>query len=82
MEIEYKVIKKIGPYDGPFEKGIITYILLSKSKRVAWHEKPGRRFPYSKGDVVSGIALKGENIDYKKSNPILILKQLNFYGNI
>ena len=82
METEYKVLQKIGPYDGPYQKNLVTYILLSKSKRVAWHEKPGRKFPYNKGDVVTGIALKGGNIDYKKSNPKLILKQLNFYGNI
>ena len=82
MEKEYKVLQKIGPYDGPYQKNLVTFILLSKSKRVAWHEKPGRKFPYNKGDVVTGIALKGDNIDYKKSNPKLILKQLNFYGNI
>jgi hypothetical protein len=82
METEYKVLQRIGPYDGPYEKGIVTFILLSKNKRVAWHEKKGRKFPFSTGDVITGIALKGENIDYKKSNPKLILKQLNFYANI
>lgn len=82
METEYKVLQKIGPYDGPFEKKIVTYILLSKDKRIAWHEKPNRKFPFDKGDVITGIALKGNNIDYKNSKPKLILQQLNFYGNI
>tara|TARA_Y100000004_G_scaffold126789_1_gene142735 strand:- start:6533 stop:6781 length:249 start_codon:yes stop_codon:yes gene_type:complete len=72
----------IGPYDGPFERNILTYKLrLSCGKIVAWHENGRRGFikGLNKGDMISGLALdnKAERPNYKKSKIKLECKQLN-----
>lgn len=68
------VIKKIiGPYDGPFEKNIITYKLNIGLNEITWHEngkRPLKNFKLKVGDVISGLVLKEDKPDYKKSKII------------
>jgi hypothetical protein len=65
------IIKSIiGPYDGPFEKNIITYKLNIGLNCLIWHENGKRSMSNLKlkvGDVISGIVLKDNKIDYSKS---------------
>jgi len=81
MDEEYKIIQRIGPYDGPYEKNIITYVLKSKYKRVAWHEKPNRKMPFNVGDVIKGLYVNDGKINYKKSKPIRTLTQIDMYAS-
>jgi len=65
------VIKSIiGPYDGPFEKNIITYKLNVGLDDVVWHEngkRPMKNLEVKVGDVISGLVLNGDKPDYRKS---------------
>ncbi len=60
----------IGPYDGPYEKNIITYKIETGSKYVIWHENGKRSLRNLKlkvGDVIEGLILNGDKPDYRKS---------------
>jgi hypothetical protein len=68
----------IGPYDGPFEKNIITYKLSLGLNDVTWHENGSRSMSgldIKVGDVLSGLVLNGDRPDYKNSK--IIKTQLN-----
>ena len=73
------VIKSIiGPYDGPYEKNIITYKLNIGLNDVIWHEngkRPMKDLRLKVGDVINGIVLNGDKPDYKKSK--IVNTQLN-----
>ena len=75
-----KIIKKIGPYDGPFER-IITYKLKLENKQViTWHENGKRHFPNLQVyDIIKGLILKdnGKLPNYKKSNISILNEQLS-----
>ena len=73
----------IGPYDGPFQKNIITYKLRIKSgDLIAWHENGARGFINNArtGDWIDGLELTPERNrpSYKKSK----LKLINFQTNL
>lgn len=68
----------IGPYDGPYEKNIITYKLNIGLNEVTWHEngkRPMSKLKFNVGDTISGLVLNGNKPDYKKSK--IINTQLN-----
>lgn len=68
----------IGPYDGPFEKNIITYKLNIGLNDVIWHEngrRPLRNLSLKVGDVISGLILNNDKPDYRKSK--IVNTQLN-----
>lgn len=73
------VIKQIiGPYDGPFEKNILTYKLNIGLNEVIWHEngkRPMKNLRLKVGDVLDGLVLNNNKPDYKKS--IITNTQLN-----
>lgn len=61
----------IGPYDGPYEKNIITYKLKVGLNEITWHEngkRPMKNIKLKIGDVIDGLELNGNKPDYKKSN--------------
>lgn len=72
------IIKKIGPYSGPFEKNLITYkIKLENKNIITWHENGKRNFPNLKqGDIVDGIYANNHLFSYQKSKIKHINKQL------
>ncbi len=60
----------IGPYDGPYEKNIITYHLNIGLNNVIWHEngkRPIKDLKLKVGDVIDGIILNNNKVDYKNS---------------
>lgn len=68
----------IGPYDGPYEKNIITYKLNIGLNEITWHENGKRSMNNMRlkvGDTISGLVLNGDKPDYKKSK--IINTQLN-----
>jgi len=73
------IIKSIiGPYDGPYEKNIITYYLNIGLNSVIWHEngkRPMKDLKLKVGDVIDGIVLNIDKPDYKKSK--IVQTQLN-----
>tara|TARA_R100001015_G_scaffold14337_1_gene6531 strand:- start:344 stop:586 length:243 start_codon:yes stop_codon:yes gene_type:complete len=75
-----KIIKKIGPYDGPFER-IITYKLKLENKHIiTWHENGKRNFPNLQiYDIIKGLELKenGKLPNYKKSKISILNEQLS-----
>ena len=73
----YKCIQIIGPYKGQFHDNIITFILFDGKNRLAWHSGPNKHFDFKIGENYTGIfATKRNNINYKESNPSLLLTQL------
>jgi len=68
----FKIINKIGPYNGKFSNSIITYKLknIQDDKIYAWHSWPNKKIYFEINDIISGVFLKNNKIDYKKSNPI------------
>jgi hypothetical protein len=72
------VVKSIiGPYDGPFEKNIITYKLNIGLNEIVWHEngyRPMNNLDIKVGDVLSGLVLNGNKPNYNKS--IIVNTQL------
>lgn len=68
------VVKSIiGPYDGPFEKNILTYKLNIGFNEIVWHEngkRPLKDLQLKIGDVIDGLILNGDKPDYKKSKII------------
>lgn len=74
----FKVINKIGPYDGKFCNSLITYKLrnIHDDKIYAWHSGPNKEIDFKIDDLIGGILLKGSRIDYKKSNPVKLQLQL------
>jgi hypothetical protein len=72
------VVKSIiGPYDGPFEKNIITYKLSIGLNEIVWHEngyRPMNNLDIKVGDVLSGLVLNGNKPNYNKS--IIVNTQL------
>jgi hypothetical protein len=75
-----KIIKKIGPYDGPYER-IITYKLKLENKQIiTWHENGRRNFPNLQvHDIIKGLELKEnkKNPNYKKSKISILNEQLS-----
>jgi hypothetical protein len=68
----------IGPYDGPFEKNIITYKLNIGLNEITWHEngkRPLKNINLKLGDVIDGLILNNNKPDYKKSK--IVNTQLN-----
>jgi hypothetical protein len=74
----FKVINKIGPYNGKFSNSIITYKLrnIQDDKIYAWHSGPNKEIHFEINDLINGIFLKGNRIDYKKSNPVKLQLEL------
>ena len=62
------VLKKIGPYDGVYEKRLVTYKLKIKSNAIiTWHEN-GKRGLFAKvGDIVEGLWVENGKPNYKMS---------------
>ena len=62
------IIKKIGPYDGPHEKNIITYKMRTEEgHEIAWHENGKRGLVARVGQTFTGLVMRGKQPDYKKS---------------
>lgn len=76
----YKCIKKIGPYDGPYGYGLVSYFLQSKDQSIVWHSGPNKVFYFQIGQIYTGIKTKklfGKIVvDYEKSFPRLIQLKL------
>jgi hypothetical protein len=74
----FKVINKIGPYDGKFCNSIITYKLrnIQDDKIYAWHSGPNKEINFEINDLINGVFLKGDRIDYRKSNPVKLQLEL------
>lgn len=73
------IVKSItGPYNGPYEKNIITYKLNIGLNNVTWHEngkRPLRNIKLEVGDVIDGLVLNDNKPDYKRSK--IVNTQLN-----
>lgn len=71
-----KIIKIIGPYNGPFER-IITYKLKLENKIIiTWHENGKRNFPNLKlHDLIKGLEIKNNNFPYYKKSKISLLNE-------
>jgi hypothetical protein len=74
----FKVINKIGPYNGKFCNSIITYKLrnIQDDKIYAWHSGPNKEIDFKIDDLIGGVFLKNNQVDYKKSNPVKLQLQL------
>jgi len=77
--MNWKIINKIGPYNGPFEKNITTFKLKNAyGNIVAYHAKQNRPFNFEIGDIITGVCLNNDNtINYKKSK--IKLNQLKIW---
>ena len=62
---------KSEPYDGPHTKNLITYKLkINGGKIITWHETGRRGMVGKKGDTISGLILKENRPDYRRSKII------------
>lgn len=62
------ILNKIGPYDGPYEKNIITYKLkLYSGDIIAWHENGRRGLDAEIGDIITGLWVQNGRPNYKMS---------------
>jgi hypothetical protein len=70
---DYICKSKIGPYDGPYKKNIITYIFENNLERIAWHSTTIEDPKFELLKIYSGILTFYKNnnliINYKKSKP-------------
>lgn len=60
-----RIRKKIGPYQGPFER-VITYKLeLNNNKIIIWHENGKRNFPnLENNEIIDGLVIKKNKNNY------------------
>jgi hypothetical protein len=76
----YKCIKKIGPYDGPFCYGLVSYFLKSDKETIVWHSGPNKIAYFTIDEIYTGIKTKklfGKTVvDYDNSYPRLIQTKL------
>jgi len=83
LKMRAEVINVIGPYDGPYESGLMTYKLkLKTGDIIAWHENGKRGFPeVSKNTMIFGLKLNKDQTrpDYKKSQVKELCKQIDLF---
>jgi hypothetical protein len=76
----YKCVKKLGPYDGPHQKNLLSYFFENDTERVVWHCNKIKDPKFEIGQCYFGIITTFYNnkkiINYKKSRPYKIQLQL------
>ena len=76
----YKCIKKIGPYNGPYEKNLISYFFENKNETIVWHTNIKKDPNFELNACYCGLytrSFQNKNIiNYKKSKPFKIQLQL------
>ena len=79
--MKYRVVKIMGPYNGPYAKNIITYFMECQNRQlVQWHEGPNKKLDAKVSDVLEGIVLNDKGgIDYRRSKPIKVISQLDLW---
>ena len=81
--MKYRVIKILGPYNGPYAKNIITYFMEDQERKlVQWHEGPNKILGAAVADVLEGIVLNDKGgVDYRRSKPVKVISQLNLWDD-
>jgi hypothetical protein len=69
-----------GPYSGPFSNNIITYFLYDDvGNKILWHSGPNKDLKCNLYDVLNGIVVDKGIINYKKSYPNILTRQLSIF---
>jgi hypothetical protein len=76
----YKCIKKFGPYDGPYQKDLISYFFKNKNETIVWHTCINKDPKFEINASYCGLytrKFKNKNIiNYQKSKPLKLQLQL------
>ena len=76
----YKCIKKYGPYNGPYQKNLISYFFQNHNEFIVWHTNIKNNPNFEIGRCYSGIFTKKFKnkyiVNYKKSKPFKLQLEL------